>query len=163
MPESNKLNYEFLIKIMDRLEFFSRFNLLQKQELVQFHKHFSVYEEGEYLITEGDSDSFFFIILSGKVLIAKGDEKKPLAKLEPGEFFGEISFLTKAPRTASAIAVEQSIVIKVSEYALKQMDVDLREMIKDRIIEKLVKRLDHMNSLLTENIMVDYYTSLLWS
>ena len=145
--ENSVIDHDFALDIINRLEFFNRFSQRQKHDLAHYYKHIFVYKENDKIITEGEEEHSFYILLSGKVSVTKGEEKRLITELQPGEFFGEISFLTKSKRSANVTASEKSIVIKVSDRILKSMDSEFREIIKDKIIEKLIVRLNCMNNL----------------
>ena len=145
MYEIQQLDQKKMIEIINRLDFFNNFSIQERQRIIAFHAHFFVYKKDEYLIREGGEDASIFILLSGTVNITKGDIKLPLARLDAGEFFGEMSFLTNAPRITNVIANEESIVIKVDKGMMDNLNVHIREKIKDKNIEKLVARLDRMN------------------
>ena len=146
METGKIVDRKFVLSIMDRLKFFSRLSLQEKEMLVQFHQNFAIYKAGETPVKEGEGDASFFIILSGRVFVTKGKDQRKLAKLEPGEFFGEISFLTRKPRTATVTADEDTIVLKVDETMLEKLEASTREKIKDNITEKLIERLIYMNN-----------------
>ena len=61
---------------------------------------------GEYVFQEGELGTEMFIIQEGQVEIcqAVGSQDRPLAMLEKGDFFGEMSILEDLPRNASARA-----------------------------------------------------------
>lgn len=61
------------------------------------------YAPGEVVIREGDSGDELFIVLEGdlSVRIGKGASEVEVAQLHAGSFFGEMSLMTGAPRTAS--------------------------------------------------------------
>jgi CRP-like cAMP-binding protein len=56
---------------------------------------------GQTLITEGQPTEAFFILESGHVQVTRGG--KPVARLGPGDFFGEIGMLDRGPATATVI------------------------------------------------------------
>jgi CRP/FNR family cyclic AMP-dependent transcriptional regulator len=60
------------------------------------------YGEGAVMVKEGASGSSFFVILDGRARVVRGG--RTLARLSPGDFFGEISLLDPGPRTASVVA-----------------------------------------------------------
>ncbi len=137
-----------IISIIDRLDFFDRFTVLEKHKILALHTQFYVYQQGEYIIKEGGYDGAFFILLDGAAEVIKQNSPKILDMLEPGDFFGEISFLTGNPRTASVVASERSIIIRIDQRMLDRLEADIREKIKDKIIEKLVRCLINMNEAL---------------
>ena len=67
-----------------------------------------VYNATETIFHEGSLGSEFFVILQGAVAIRKRVSGKiqQLARLGPGEFFGEMAVVDRRPRSASAVAVE---------------------------------------------------------
>jgi CRP/FNR family transcriptional regulator, cyclic AMP receptor protein len=58
--------------------------------------------EGKHLVDEGKLAYEFFVIEEGTADVRHGDEV--IARLGPGDFFGEIALLETIPRTASVVA-----------------------------------------------------------
>ena len=56
---------------------------------------------GQTLITEGQPTEAFFILESGHVQVTRGG--KPVNRLGPGDFFGEIGMLDRGPATATVV------------------------------------------------------------
>jgi CRP/FNR family transcriptional regulator, cyclic AMP receptor protein len=70
------------------------------------------HREGRTMVQEGASGSVFFVILEGAAdVVRKG---RRLARLGPGDFFGEMSLLDGGPRTASVVTVEPSRFLTLS-------------------------------------------------
>lgn len=68
---------------------------------------------GQVLFKEGDVGSDFYIIIQGE--IAFYQNKQMLRTLSQGEIFGEVAlFVSKGVRTASVIAKEKGLVLKIS-------------------------------------------------
>jgi CRP-like cAMP-binding protein len=65
------------------------------------------YKDGQAILKEGGYGEGTYLIISGKVRITKkiDDENLDIALLEKGDYFGEMSFLDRLPRSASATAV----------------------------------------------------------
>ncbi len=57
---------------------------------------------GTELVKEGVPGTVFYVILSGDAKVTKGG--RTLKRLGPNDFFGEMSILTKMPRSASVVA-----------------------------------------------------------
>jgi CRP-like cAMP-binding protein len=85
--------------------------------------------KGSLIFRQGDAGDRMFLIGDGRVrlfLEAEGDQKE-FAVLGPGEFFGELSLLGDSPRTATAEAVEDTILLPISRNVfamLVQDDLD---------------------------------------
>lgn len=93
------------------------FSAWSPAELTEFSAHFQqkIIEEGELLFSEGDEDTAWYIIMSGRMSIIREGRvgsSHILAELEKGEAFGEMSLLEKRPRMGSAMAMEKSVILK---------------------------------------------------
>ncbi|MEM8930434.1 MAG: cyclic nucleotide-binding domain-containing protein [Acidobacteriota bacterium] len=74
------------------------------------------YPGGTYLFHEEDPGGEMYVILDGKVMISKfipGGGTEALAILQRGDFFGEMSLLDGAPRSADAKAYQGSVTVGV--------------------------------------------------
>ncbi|HPD18754.1 MAG TPA: cyclic nucleotide-binding domain-containing protein [Candidatus Goldiibacteriota bacterium] len=94
--------------------------MLTEDEIInQYGKRYS---KGEYIFREGDHGEEMFIIHQGKVNITKKTDEgeKILVTLGPGDFFGEMAVIDKGPRSASAIAVEDTTCIVLDEDLFEQ-------------------------------------------
>ena len=99
-------------------------------------------DEGELLFDEGEAGDSVFVIQSGEVELsrASGVGRRIVARLGPGEFFGEMSVVLGEPRTARAVAVKQTRLLALDGETLEAMCVERPE-IAIRIISRLSARL----------------------
>lgn len=67
-----------------------------------YHRH---YQNGEAVFNAGDPGLGMYLVLSGTVAIQLN--KRKLAELKKGDFFGEVALFGEELRTADAIADEQ--------------------------------------------------------
>ncbi|MGP0629713.1 EAL domain-containing protein [Nitrospina sp. 32_T5] len=72
-----------------------------------------VLDANTVLFEKGDTGKSMYILLEGEVLIYI--EKKNLATLKPGAYFGEMSMIESQPRTASAKTLMPSTLIEINE------------------------------------------------
>ncbi|MFT5209654.1 MAG: CRP/FNR family cyclic AMP-dependent transcriptional regulator [Flavobacterium sp.] len=133
------------LEILNKVHFFDTFNSQEKDILTGFHSHFFLVKKGETLIRQGGQDQSFYILLAGKVSVRRKGLGKTLATLGPGDFFGEVSFLTERARTTSVISAEDCIVFEIDRATLTHLEISIREKLKDNIIKVLINRLDHLN------------------
>ena len=83
-----------------------------------------LYMPGDFIFFEGDIDYHFYIIEKGHVQIFtknKEGHRINIALVEEGESFGEFALLDKQPRSASAQAVTECSLIKVSEAGYQHL------------------------------------------
>lgn len=72
-----------------------------------------VLRRGEVLVREGDPSDGFFIVLSGRFTVHKGETMVPVAEIGQGELVGEIGFFAGLPRTATVLAARDSLVLEI--------------------------------------------------
>ena len=75
-----------------------------------------VFLTGTVIFKEGEDDQMLYIVCKGRIRIISqiGEYKIPICDLGEGTFFGEMALLEKAPRSATAIAVEDSELLLIS-------------------------------------------------
>ena len=103
---------------MELLKKIDIFNCLSKEVLRKIVEDSrDIYlDDGEVLFTEGSNDHNLYIILSGSILIAKGPNySKQVTILNEGECLGEIALIDKRPRSATAVAQGEAMVLEFSE------------------------------------------------
>lgn len=95
----------------------------QALHLLAEHAQKRVYLPGELVVREGEPGEELFLIMEGAadVLIKTGDQTTPVATLKKGQFFGEMSLLTGAPRSATVQANSQLTVTVVGKDAMSQV------------------------------------------
>jgi len=100
------------------------------------------HEAGEVIFEEGSHGSAVYVLSSGRVEISKmvKGEKIVVDILGPGDMFGEMSYLDPAPRSATAVALEDTVLELLDKDFL---DREFNEISSDfrGIICALVRRL----------------------
>ncbi|HSQ78476.1 MAG TPA: cyclic nucleotide-binding domain-containing protein, partial [Nitrospirota bacterium] len=79
---------------------------------------------GLSIIEQHDTGKSVYIIANGSVKVYTtllSGERVELAVLWPGDFFGEMSFLTGKPRTATVETAEDSVILEVTEDQLREV------------------------------------------
>ena len=64
------------------------------------------YQDGQVIFEEGSHGDWIYVVDDGTVEITKviDGEKVVIETLKPGDIFGEMAYIAKIPRTASAVA-----------------------------------------------------------
>jgi len=121
------------------LNFFKDFNDEQITEVVEASE-WNDYKKGEVIVNEGDKETSFFIVIKGGVEVLKKD--KVIGTMKQGDCFGEIAFITKAPRGATIIARTNDVTLmSVSTSLMEQASVETQLQYYRIFLENLVLRL----------------------
>lgn len=75
--------------------------------------------EGETIVRAGEPGGTFFVVLEGEVRVVRGS--RTIARMGPGEFFGEISLLDGGPRTATVVAETPISAVRVSKRSFDRV------------------------------------------
>jgi CRP-like cAMP-binding protein len=99
------------------------------------------FEAGQTVFDEGDPGEVLYVIQAGMVeLIRSGpDGPRLVARLAPGEFFGEMGVLLGRPRSVRAVAVSESRLLELDATTFEEMCVAQPE-IAIRVIQRLAAR-----------------------
>lgn len=87
-------------------------------------------KRGSTIVREGDFGRSMYIIMEGKVEVVTQDEQGEeirVSYLAENQFFGEISFLTAAPRFATVRAVEDTLLCELGYESMKEVVNDSPE------------------------------------
>lgn len=92
------------------------------------------FSPSEKVIEEGKTGDSIYIISKGgvKVVSFLSGEEVELGELRPNDFFGEVSYLTGRPRTATIIATEETEVLELKGSELTEL-ISLHDWIKERL------------------------------
>ena len=74
------------------------------------------FEAGAPIVKQGQVGNGLYIIVSGGARIVAGSDE--LARLGPGDFFGELSVIDQQPRTASALAEGETVCLALASWDL---------------------------------------------
>ncbi len=139
----DKLSREVNLKL-DILHKMPLFRFVTYQELVRVLNITDVraFEPGATVVDEGDDGDELFVVLTGRVKVHSGDTS--LVELGPGQHFGEMALIDKAPRSASVTAVEESRLLAIKRrdfFDMIRKDHDVAVKLLWSFLGVLAKRL----------------------
>ena len=127
------------------------------------------YQAGELVFSKGDSGSAMFLVLSGKVQIflppEGGAERVDLKEAAEGEHFGELALFDEKPRSASAEAVTDTVLLELSREHFVS-DIVRSEAAVLAILSEMAVRLRDTNALLSQraarDVVKEFEENLNW-
>jgi serine/threonine protein kinase len=99
------------------------------------------YDPGSEIITEGEIDNSFYVIVTGEVEVRKGDTN--LDVLRQGDCFGEMGFIAGQVRTASIVAKTAVTAMKVRASLIERASLHCQLRFHKVFLFTLVERLSH--------------------
>ena len=131
---------------LSELGFFKDFSDAEIWSLVRA-SNWDNYAAGKTIISEGESDNSFFIILAGQVIIEKNGQI--IDNLKEGDCFGEMGFLSSIERTATASAKTNVSLIRVNKSTLDRADETTQVRFLKVFVDIVIVRLRQTTSILT--------------
>ena len=93
---------------------------------------------GKLLVEEGKPGHEFFLILNGSASVKRG--KKEIAKLGPGQYFGELALLDRGPRSASVVANDDMEVLVLGQREFAGV-IDEVPTLAHKLLQSMAQRL----------------------
>jgi cAMP-dependent protein kinase regulator len=124
-----------LSQFLQKISLFSNIGMQQLNQLARSLTKQS-YEDGQYIIKQGDVGDQFYVVYRGKVAVSKTDDsgyETVLLELSEGEVFGERALIKKEPRKANVKAIGN-----VECYYLEKHDFEL-------MLGEFVEKFNKMN------------------
>ncbi len=98
----------------------------------------SFFQPGQVVVSQGTPGQAFYLVVEGRVEYAR--DGTVLGTFGPGEFFGEMSLLDEAPRSATVRAVEPTSCLMLSSWDFKSVLLQ-KPQIALKLLEVLSRRL----------------------
>lgn len=140
------------------------FRALTENELVILSAQVTRKEYGkhEVIFSQGDDGDGLYIVVSGHVAISRqsveGDELI-LAMYEPREYFGELALFDREPRSATAMAAEETTTLFLSRSAFRQF-LGTHPQAVFSCLEAIVRQLRRLTDLADEIALLDVRSRL---
>ncbi len=113
--------------------------------------HRRTYQPGEIIFQEGEAGWGMYIVESGQVRISginRKNQEVEYANIRENEFFGEFALIHSDPRTATAVALEPSVLLGFFKSDLQEL-IEKQPKLGCKILMQLSqvlgRRLDVMN------------------
>lgn len=123
-----------------RVEFFKKFRNSDLAQLLSWAE-WREYKAGEVIVTEGQNDITFYVIVAGKLGLLKG--KRTIQILQPGEPFGEIAYLSgdEPRRSATVVARTDCSLLLFNPAYLDDAELMIRVLFAEAFMRVQAKRL----------------------
>jgi len=110
------------------------------RELEELSKYMNAetFSKDTPIFEEGDKRAFMCIIFRGKVNILKesGNENKLITSISTGKIFGEMSVIDGSPRSATAMASEDTVLMVLTKQEFNRI-LDEKPRMGAKILQKI--------------------------
>ncbi|MCG8435879.1 MAG: serine/threonine-protein kinase [Gammaproteobacteria bacterium] len=130
--------------MVKQLRFFKDFSYPEIWEVLNA-SDWQVRNEGETIVTEGELDDSFYIIVSGEVVVTKGG--KTLGRLNEGDCFGEMGYISKTERTASVTTKGGVALMRVNATLIEQASLECQLRFHKVFLHTLISRLSRTSEM----------------
>jgi CRP-like cAMP-binding protein len=96
------------------------------------------FPKGRRIARQGEVETGFFMVVAGSVSVVKDGEV--LARLGPGQFFGELSLLDRKPRIASVVADEPTTCLALPSWEFQEL-IETEPRIAAAVLKEVASRL----------------------
>jgi small-conductance mechanosensitive channel len=107
------------------------------QEAIAHAARIHTFSRGETIIRQGAEGDSMFIVHEGAVAVRIDDSE--VARLQPGDFFGEMALLTGETRAADVVALSDVVAVEIAKDAVEPVLHDHPEL-ADAISSKVAER-----------------------
>ena len=112
---------------------------------------------GDVVFAEGEPGNRMYVVLDGKVKLGHASvdgRESLLAVLGPGEMFGELSLFDPGPRTATATAITDAVVLGLGHESLRPWLAGRPE-VAEALLQALAQRLRRTNEAMGDLVFSD--------
>ena len=130
------------------LRFFNDFSDTEVSEVIKASTWETCYP-GECIISEGNMEHSFFIIVDGDVIVTKNERE--ISTLTKGDCFGEMGYLSGRKRTASIVAKDNIALLKINSALMERASITCQLRFNKIFLQTLIERLAYTSEDLTKS------------
>jgi CRP-like cAMP-binding protein len=132
-----RLNRDQKTELIRKAPLFARCSRRDLKEIAMLADEIDL-REGKEMTREGAPGREFFVLLEGTADVKKNGRK--VNTLGPGDFFGEIALVSRAPRTATVVATSPVRALVITDRSFRRL-LDDSPQVKTRVMEAMAHRL----------------------
>ena len=110
-----------------------------------------LYGNGETIVRQGDSGRTSFLVARGVARVSLAPDDQEVARLGVGEVFGEMSWLTGEPRSATVTAAGDTVVFELDDDVLRELATTSAGVL-DTLAEAVSRRRHELDSLSADTV-----------
>jgi small-conductance mechanosensitive channel/CRP-like cAMP-binding protein len=121
--EKSHMELDRKVAALRNIQLFRMLSTAEYQHLAE-HMRYTPFAANEVMTHQGAEAHWLYIIIQGEASVRiaeEGGETRELAKLHPGDFFGEMSLLTGQRRSATVVALAPTDCYRLDKPAFQEL------------------------------------------
>ena len=107
-------------RLLSGIDLFATLPVVQRREIASATAT-RIYGNREAIVRQGEPGHSMFIVASGQAIVLLEPDKREVATIDRGGYFGEMSLLTGEPRTATVVARGDAVVIEIDAELFRKL------------------------------------------
>ena len=128
-------------EVLSRVDLFARLSTEQRHEMARATT-IRTYGDGEPVVRQGEAGDSMFVVASGHVDVVIEPERQIVAGIDAGGYFGEMSLLSGAPRTATVLAVGDTAVLELDADVFRRLAADDPQAVEQVAMAAVTRRIE---------------------
>jgi CRP-like cAMP-binding protein len=122
-----------------------------------------MFGDGEAIVRQGEPGHSMFIVGSGRALVVMEPDRREVATIERGGYFGEMSLLTGEPRTATVLARGDTFIIEIDAQLFRALGATSPQAVEQVAVAAATRRteLDELRANAAGSVVADAPASFL--
>jgi small-conductance mechanosensitive channel len=108
------------LAVLGRLELFTPLDEEQRKAVAAATRIVR-FGTGEAIVREGDPGDSMYIVVSGCAAVVTGPDRRELARIQEGDYFGEMSLLTGERRSATVVAHGDADLLEITAPVFRNL------------------------------------------
>lgn len=110
-----------------------------------------LYGAGEVIVRQADTGRTSFVIARGEARVSLAPDDHEVARLGVGDVFGEMSWLTGDPRSATVTAMRDTLVFELDDTVLRELAMASPGVL-DTLADAVSKRRQQLESIVADSV-----------
>jgi small-conductance mechanosensitive channel/CRP-like cAMP-binding protein len=116
-----------------------------------------IYGNGEAIVRQGEPGESMFVVGSGRAVVSLEPDRREVATIERGGYFGEMSLLTGEPRTATVLARGDTVLLELDADLFRRLGAVSPHAVEQIGVAAVTRRLelDRIRSASADTVVAD--------
>ena len=128
-------------EIVDRIPLFETLTEPQRARFAAATE-LRTYGDGEVIVRQGEPGDSMFVVSSGTVRVVVEPDRREVATIEPGGYFGEMSLMTGEPRSATVVARGETKVLELRADLFRELGAESPQSVEQIAVAAVTRRVE---------------------